>query len=199
MTRLLTKEDAATILDSHLGDLAFSMREAVASYHDERQGKRPLSPRTRACIISDYASQNAATTLAGHPDVKLIWNDDETLIMIFEDRAIVRIKKLNRDLKISCIPTEQAKSWVAQEPLENFPEATNLVAGYTLDEFGQLDRLLLICSKHNRRMWVLDLDDVAGEASLLNFPVSGQPQPGQVVVRSDRHADGGAEEAVGNA
>lgn len=124
--------------------------------------------------------------LDGRPGVTLIRKDDETLIMIFEDRAVVRLKKLNSDLKISYIPTEQAKSWAAQEPIDGFPEATNLVAGYTLDEFGDLERLLLVCSKHNRRMWVLDLDDTAGEATLLDLMSDDQPQPGRAIVRSDR-------------
>lgn len=195
MTPLLTKEAAREILGPHLADIAASMRDAIARHHRERESAGPVSPRTRACLINDYANENAERLLDGRPGVTLVRKDDETLIMIFDDRAIVRIKKLNADLRISYIPTAQAKAWVAQEPIDGFPEATYLIAGYTLDEFGQLDRLLLVCSKHNRRLWALDLDDDAGTGTLLDLAPEDQPQPGRAIVRSDRAA---AEEADTN-
>lgn len=196
MSPLLTKEAAQSLLNPHLAVLAASMRDAVERYHRERSTAGPVTARTRACLINDFASENAERDLEGRPGVELIRTDDETLIMVFEDRAIVRIKKLNSDLQISYIPTGQAKLWAAQEPLEGFPEATNLVAGYTLDDLGQLDRVLLVCSKNGRRLWVLDLDEAAESGTLLDFPRDGEPQPGRATVRSDR---AGGEEAESEA
>ena len=158
MSSLLTKEAAQSLLNPHLEVLAASMRDAIDRYHLERGREGPVSARTRACLINDFASESAERDLDGRPGVELIRTEDETLIMIFDGRAIVRIKKLNSDLQISYIPTGQARLWAAQEPLDGFPEATNLVAGYTLDDLGQLDRLLLVCSKNGRRLWVLDLE-----------------------------------------
>lgn len=185
MSPLLSQDAAEALLAPHLLELSTSMRDAVKRCREERGRLGPVSARTRACLINDYASENAERLLAGRPGVELIRTEDETLIMIFEDRAIVRIKKLNSDLQISFIPTGQAKLWAAQQPLDGFPEATNLVAGYTLDEVGDLDRLLLICSKHNRRLWALDLDDTDGMAMVLEFP-EGAPGPGRATVRSNR-------------
>ena len=185
MSPLLTQDAAALLLAPHLADLASSMRDAVERYNHERATLGPLRARTRACTINDYASENAERVLDGRTGVRLIRTRDESLYIVFQDRAIVRIKKLNGDLTINCIPTRQARSWAAQQPLEGFPDATNLIAGYMLDEFGDIDRVLLVCSKYGRRMWVHDLDDDASVGTLLDFVPRDKLGPGKAIVRSD--------------
>jgi hypothetical protein len=79
---------------------------------------------------------------------------------------------------------------------QGFPLATNLVAGYTLDEFGQLEQILLVCSLHKRVLWTIDLDDVAGTATpVLDFgPQDDASTSRRPTVKSDLDEDEGAEE-----
>lgn len=175
MAALLTSDDAEALLGDHFSSFASFIERAVERYHDERATAGPVSARSRACLINDFASENAEAGLADAADVQLFRTDDETLVMIFAERAIVRIKKLTRKLRISAIPTDQAKRWADQEPIENFPNATNLVIGYTLDELGQLDQVLLVCHKGSRLMWKIDLDETPSTLSMLPPASAGSP------------------------
>ena len=185
MHSLLTKDQAVDLLDRRLPILADCIRRAIERYEAERERDGPVRARTRACLISDYADQNAQALLDGE-DIEFIETSDDTLHIAFADRVILRFKKLDEKLHISYIPTGRATRWAAQEPLEGFPSATNLVAGYTLDELGQLDRIVLVCHKDGRRMWAHDLLEPTATASLMPAPSDGSPGIHRAIVRSGR-------------
>jgi hypothetical protein len=129
MRVLLTRDATKDLLALHLPDLARSIREAVERYNRERAVFGPLHPRTRACHINEFASNNAAAIFDGRDGVVVVIKDDGTVNVIFDDLAIVRIKKLDHNLNISYQSTKRADRWAAQQPLDGFPMATNLVAG----------------------------------------------------------------------
>jgi len=198
MSPLLAPDAARRVLEDYLPDLRGCLADAVKRYHDERADAGPVGVRSRACLIHDFAAENAQARIDGRDGVVFVYREDGTLrCLVFNDEAIVRFKKLDRKLQISAIATGISRAWDAQEPIEGFPLATNLVAGYTLDEFGQLEQLLLLCSLHTRVLWTIDLDDVAGTATpVLDFGQQDEAAPsGRPTVKSDLDEDEGAEEA----
>jgi hypothetical protein len=188
MSPLLPPDEARRVLADHLPDLRSCLADAVKRYHDERADAGPVSVRSRACLIHDFAAENAQARIDGRDGVVFVYREDGTLrCMVFNNEAIVRFKKLDRNRQISAIATGISRAWDSQEPIEGFPLATNLVAGYTLDEFGHLEQLLLVCSLHKRVLWAIDLDDVAGTATpVLDFgPQDDAPPSGRPTVKSN--------------
>lgn len=187
MDHLLTADAAREYLGPHLPGIRACLEEADQQYRKDQKGKSPLSPRARACCVHDYVSRRAEIRFGDTPDVTLIYRDDDSLRAIaFGDRAVVRFKKLTRKLRIHAITTGVSAAWNRQEPLEDFPVSTNLVAGYVLDEVGELESLRLVCSLYGRPLWNIDLDDVDGVAvPVLDLLPHDAPEPERAMVRSD--------------
>ena len=102
----------------------------------------------------------------------------------------MRFKKLTRKLRIHAITTGAAAAWNRQEPIPDFPASTNLVAGYVLDEVGELESLKLVCSLDGRPQWHIDLDDIDGVATpVLHLTPDDDPTPSRAIVRSELQDD----------
>ena len=90
----------------------------------------------------------------------------------------MRLKKFRGATLQTCgIPTRQRRLFADQQPLTGFPESTNLVLGYTVNDFGTgIDRMAITCSTRATLNWVLDVP-FPGEGTVIDYP---QPQIGPV-------------------
>lgn len=192
MRTLLSADEAIDYIGLEvLSELRRCMGDAVERYRRERAEHGPVSAKTRACTINDYTGQNAGV-LDGRSNVILIRRDDGSLrALVVGDRAIIRFKKLTSSLGICATNTGEARAWARQQPLEGFPAATNLIAGYTLDDLGQLQGLYIVCSLNGRRLWAIELDDVAGLAAPTFDIIDPQFNGGadRAIVQSDLDLD----------
>lgn len=94
-----------------------------------------LSSTARAKIINDYFYFNAAQNLSRDKGVGFHENQLQRFI-VFDERLVVRFKLLDRSLQARNYPTERARGWVQQLPLEGIPPCERLHFGYRLDLTG---------------------------------------------------------------
>ena len=199
MSTLLTDDDARDLLGDKLRVLRECTEDAFKRFGDERAEAGPVGWRARACLVHEFTSENAVKRLDGQPGIELIFRreDGSLRAIVFEGRAIVRFKKLARhSLTISATPTGEARAWARQQPLEQFPLATNLVVGYTLDDLDQIEGIYLVCSNGSHRLWFIDLDDIDG-VTMPTFefrPADPSTDGNQFTVTSDLDDDDAAEE-----
>lgn len=97
-----------------------------------------------------------------------------------ENRIGVRYKKLDGDMGIAGIHTQQFSVWSRQQTLEGLEPLTNLVAGYQVDEFGKLDRTLLVCKLGGRTLWTIP-EPHAGAPAVSQLPTTDDAPPATTV------------------
>ena len=190
MNDLLSEDAAWALLAPHLRLIGDCLREGVDRFNAEREHAGPVSTRSRASLVHDYAAEAAERAFDGTDGVELV-RDHGFLVIVVDQRVLIRFKKLTNRLETRGIRTHQAQLWDAQEPLPGMPPVTHLVAGYVLGDLGDLDRLVLVCARYGRRLWTIDLDDDAGGlADVVPLPGPEEHEPGHAVVRSARREEG---------
>jgi hypothetical protein len=197
MTQLLSQAAAEAILGPHKTTLAECLREGVNRFNGERAAAGPVSTRSRANLIHDFATESAERDFAGVAGIAFAEDHGFPVILFdggkiedcpIDGTLIVRFKKLTERLAVCNNDTVQTHKWNGQEEIEGMPPATKVVAGYILDELGEVERLMLVCSKYGRVLWAMDLDDNAGALVLPIGPVDPSLVDG-AVVRSARKAE----------
>ena len=185
MNNLLTEEAAETLLAPHLPAIGNCLREAVGRFKADRALTGPVSTRTRASNVHDYATEAAERIFDGVPGIELA-RDHGFLVIVVEDTAVIRFKKLTDRLATHGIATRQARLWDAQEPIPGLPQRTHLVAGYVLDDLGEIQRLALVCSRYGRVLWSIDLSGGHSEGTgTIMFPsLNDGPEPEGATVHS---------------
>lgn len=190
MHQILLADAARALLSSHLPSIAGCLREAVDRFNEDRALTGPVSTRTRASNVHDYASEAAERVFDGVTGVRLL-RDHGFLVIVIDDTVVIRFKKLSDRLATCGIRTHQARLWAAQEAIPGMPARTHLVAGYVLDDLGEIARLVLVCSQDGRVLWTIDLQGEYGEdAGLIPFPgIDDGPDAGRATVHSALEAE----------
>lgn len=160
MTSTLLSQDAVQEL---LGEDIHLFRDcldvAAESAHEQLAGEAAFGSRTKASAISDLAQAHAQVVFGSRAGYKTRRVKD-LLVVEAHELVVVRFRKFadSAGFRFSRNDTDQTKDWEAQQPLEGFPQVTNLDAGYRLDEFErEIDEAHLVCMKDKRRMWNLPL------------------------------------------
>jgi hypothetical protein len=155
---LIDRDEALATLKPFLPDLRACITRGWEQYHIQpvaQEGR--ASRRSRASLVHDLIVDGARRLFAGRPGVRI----DEGrgfLVLVFGERVAVRFKKLNGAMRPSHIPTEQAQSFVHQLSLFG-EDATNLIAGYQLDELGvTLEHIAITCPRGDGVAWYAMID-----------------------------------------
>lgn len=163
MKTLISKEEATDLLQHHLP----VVQNCVARAWDDWCGVRDrelkagieIGPMPRARIVYELIVKRARAAFADVPGVT-VSQKRGFLVIVFGDRAVVRFKKLKKNLLPSSARTHQQELFAAQEELPGLPQpATYLNAGYVLDETQlEITRIVLSCVEDTDLVWSLDLD-----------------------------------------
>ena len=153
MTRVAAEHHLADDL-LFIGDC---LHAGVERLNEVRSTLGPISLRTQASLVHDFAAEHAEAIFAERPDVTTRRCQD-LMVIDFDGRILVRFRKLSDGWSFSRNDTDQTRLWEAQMPLEGFPTATNLTAGYRLDDTGRvLESAALVCTLLRRYQWHIDL------------------------------------------
>jgi hypothetical protein len=163
----ISVEEAEVLLHPYVDDLVQIHRAALTYWRDlvktnPRLGLDDANNQARARIISNYISAEIRVTFANTVGVRLL-EDSGFLIMLIDEKAAIRFKKLNDELRPSNIMTGQQSDFATQELLPGFPpEATNLTFGHKLNLTGtEIDGFWLQCPRGTANLWSLSLDKPA--------------------------------------
>jgi len=183
---LISKEEAANLLRQHLP----LIQDSVARAWDDWCGLRDrelkagieIGPMPRARIVYELIVKRARVAFADIPGVT-VSQKRGFLVLVFGDRAVVRFKKLKKNLLPSNARTHQQELFAAQGELPGLPPpATYLNAGYVLDDTQlEITRIVLSCVEATDLVWSLDLD--LGLVGVL-LPVAGAVSLPAATIRS---------------
>lgn len=155
--------------------------------------RKDIVARTRAGLVHDYAAAQAIKEFDGlEPRVKVVDQREHSgyLALVFNDLVVLRFKKFRDDGLGTCsIATDQQQQFAMQaQPLPGIRTATNLVAGYQLNELETgISMVAITCSVGDKVLWVTDITDVSiarDEAQRLQ-----NRQPGAPTIRSVSDAE----------
>jgi hypothetical protein len=160
---LISKDEAADLLEPHLELL----QDCVARAWDDWCGVRDrelkagieIGPMPRARIVYELIVKRARAVFADIPGIT-VSQKRGFLVLVFGDRAVIRFKKLKKNLLPSSARTHQQELFSTQQELPGLPPpATYLNAGYVLDEAQlEITRIVLSCVESTDLVWSLDLD-----------------------------------------
>jgi hypothetical protein len=186
---MLTREDARTLFDPHFESLAGALEGAWRAYHlDYAALLHRHSTRSRATIVHDLIVDDARNRFGQTPGVTI--DERRGLFLLnFEGRALLRFKKLGRNLRPHSTPTIQTSLFDDQEPLQalmaslplpHMPTTpTHVYAGYALSANGlELKGLYLVCPQGQRNVWVDELPrPQVSRLEPIDLPLIEQPSP----------------------
>jgi hypothetical protein len=185
MDDLLTKAEGEAIFAPYAGHITDCLNtgwdawtEVAASTPGRRLGKS-----ARARIIWDHATSRAIDLFGPDPSI-----GKATIrgLPIFDfGRALLRIKKLDRDLQTRGVETRQQQIFANQEhvgdlQLSLWRPVPMVVAGYVLDRLEQsIERRLLVLLQRREVVWAIDLPAYAtGMPAAIPSPT--EPPAGRV-------------------
>lgn len=163
MKKLISKDEAAVLLEPHIPLLHDCLARAWSAWcglrDREAQAGIELGPIARARIVYELVVKHARIAFADVPRVA-VSQKRGFLVLVFGDRAVVRFKKLKKNLMPSSARTRQQELFAAQLELPGLPApATYLNAGYVLNETQlEIERIVLSCIESAELRWWLDLD-----------------------------------------
>jgi hypothetical protein len=157
MPPLLSRAAAESLLADNIQLIGDCLRAGADRFAERRSTLGPISARSQASLIHDYAAEHAEIVFANDPSVTPR-RCQELMVLDFFGEVFVRFRKFADGYSFSRNDTEQTRLWEDQLPLEGMPPATNLVAGYRLDEFGRdIEFVALVCTKRQRYMWHIEI------------------------------------------
>lgn len=158
---ILTPEIAATL--AYCSACAF--RDWFKEVSDK--GRASSSSRTKSSFINDQMLHYAKAVFTDPTEAKLIPKHGRYQLLL-KDKLLFKMKKLNRNLRPSNIPTKTVINFNAQMmPPEhntqlrfaNMPDdITHLITGYKEDSLKTGMSAFIICPDGNRNHWVWPLD-----------------------------------------
>jgi hypothetical protein len=153
---------------------AFAFREWFKEVSDK--GRASCSSCTKANFINDQMIHYAKTIFPESSDIKFIPKHGRYQLLI-KGKLLFKMKKLNRDLRPSNIPTKTVLNYNAQlvPPaynvqlrFSNMPDdITHLITGYKEDSLKTGMSAFVICpnGKYNHWVWPLDFTPLAIETT----------------------------------
>lgn len=194
---MLTQETAERLIEPHKGLLAGSIRGAVTDWTSllSLDGAATLmgglTPRTRASYVHERVVYRLLQAEAsGECDgLRMKRGRGGLWVAIINDQIVLKLKKLDRELKSRNIPTMQTAHFDHQGmmPGLNVPAATNATGGYVLDPLTTMPlRLVVVCWDGLMHQWTINLEAETGEAggdSMFTLPITGAPAGGRTRTR----------------
>ncbi len=172
MTDLFSQARAQELLADHIEPIGACLHAAVDRFNQARAVLGPVSARSKASLISDFAADHADVVFAGTTEVNVVRSQDLAVVNC-GGLVCVRFRKLADGWNFSRNDTNQTKKWERQAPLLGLEEAVNLAAAYRMDETGrELEVTALVFSINRRYQWHIEI-----------------PTPGQVVSLPDSLLD----------
>lgn len=103
-------------------------------------------------LMLDEARDRFSETLG----VEII--EGQTFLLKFDDRVLVRFKKVNRELETSNYPTQRARAFDAQNSLADVPALPRITIGYETDPvWSKLQSVTVVFSLRKIPMWNYEL------------------------------------------
>lgn len=168
----MSRDEADDLLRPHLPAVVAPIRHAWGTWEELAPAqRRACRPTTRANWIYDHTIDCAKVTLDRGPAITYT-EQPGFLAVTIEDRVLLRYKKLDEDLGICGIKTDQFQMWEHQEPISGIPALTNVVAGHTVDEFGRLGAIHLVCSYGGSVLWTIEVPGASDQGFGSGAPVS---------------------------
>ena len=150
---LISEADAIQILGDRINDF----REIMVAAWDDYLGyvprhRRLHSSTTRAGIVHDHIKQRVRERFGDDP-LSYVLQVNKMLVVVIDQRLVIRFKMLQPDKTSSNIPTGQVRDFREQRDipelrnqLELIGELSNLEAGYILDRLGsEIVQTWLVC------------------------------------------------------
>jgi len=132
-----------------------------------------MSARTRAGFLHDRILVHIRRSLDGEPGVTFLRGRGGLTLLAFNQRFLIRFKKLRSDLRTSNIPTQQSLAFAHQQTLDlpgMPPRLTNLNAGYVLNRMQTaIASTHITCPAGKEVAWEIPLTTDATAAEVVAF------------------------------
>jgi len=170
------------IVEQLIEEYGDRIRECVyRGFHSWYEDHHPgvillLKARTRASYVCDRIYEALREKLEASEDFRFI-EKGNARFLLFRQYLLIRLKKLNKNLKPSQILTPSASAFLHQQDPWGFGDFTNVFLGYTLTEGSEVDRILVIKTDQSGRFeepWDIGVDH-ATENRELEFPATIVP------------------------
>jgi hypothetical protein len=172
MMEPFSKATAQALLAPHIDGIGECLYAAVDRFNAARSAIGPVSARSQASLISDYAADHAGVVFGDDPTVKVVYCQ-ELPVLNCSDLVCIRFKKLASGWSFSRNDTLQTQRWETQRPLLGLEAAANLAAACRLDDTGRkIEVTALVYSIDRRYQWHIEI-----------------PPPGQVIPMPDSLLD----------
>ena len=123
------------LFEPRIYGLAESLQAAVKTWRTQYHSPAP-QPATRASIIADHFYWNVSIqSLAAQPGMTIGAVKGQRFLS-FDRRVLLRCKFVRRGLESRNYQTDQARKFVRQQPITDFPEFDRLHLAYRLDITG---------------------------------------------------------------
>lgn len=157
---LISKEEFDQVFTAeHKKLLLECFHEGLGDYNNPKyysdEAKRDHTPSARALNRHCHIVARIHRVLMERHDIRPINKRGRTLF-IFNDKLQFSIKKFDGRLRTSNAPTQQAKAFKAQLPLDvDMPaELTNIFAGYKYDAAETNYEIYITCPNDEQNFWV---------------------------------------------
>jgi hypothetical protein len=169
----MTKDEAEELFSPYLETICNCIEPAWNDYFTKYSAEVRVvhTPRTRANIIHDHMVYRAWREFDGKPGVRVVRARGYVLLLI-QNRALIRFKKLGKDGKARNYPTRSALTFAGNLlPMEGLPEeAARYNAGYVLNKLQTGIKDILISFQIGREVeYVLNIW-FEPKAGMLTFP-----------------------------
>lgn len=175
----LSEAEVRSILGK--GARAQALLDAIeGGWQRHRQERRRRSDRARANVVYDYMAEIADERLATLPDVRGV-KVRGLKLYVCDDTLALRLKKLDRELRPSNIPTRQQRRIERQLNIRGLPPITFLTCGYMLDlASAGVEHVFAVKHINRQREFHIDLRELArGELSPTSPILPFGPTPGE--------------------
>lgn len=180
---MLSETDAKEILSPYHQEIADIVLSAWNKWLIAKKFLAPNAyPRDRASTVYSFFKEEAVDRFCGNPNVSILLGD-QNFRLLFEDRIVIRFKKVDGNYNSRNIPTQMSLQFDRQETIPGLPERTNLKVGYRLDSSEtQIEEVVVIYpTSENSLAWCYGVDS-SQESSLLEIPLTPSPAQDEAIV-----------------
>jgi hypothetical protein len=168
---LLSKEQAQELLAPYTSSLASCWRYAWKGWENQpAEFRGQLTTTTRAGIVQNLAVSQARLVFADIPEIR-VCEELGFFKLYLSDKAVVRLKRVNRDYLARNVKTEQQRDYYWHHRVRGIKDGlTRITVGYTLDETETaIDKIVasLQWGLENLIWWF----SIEGEAQIQQIPI----------------------------
>jgi hypothetical protein len=183
---VLTDEEAHEILSPYYDDIMRCIHKGISAAEELRQREpeycHVLTPRSWASNVNDHIQFEAGRVFGAKGSGGAVYTDTGFVVVDFDERIVLRFKKLRWNLSPCNIKTDQQRAFDSQTLFRG--PVTLVTAGYRLDDVGVYKDAHIVCWAHDELLWSLRLpDSEQGKRSEITVPPSAD-QPIVVVRKS---------------